>query len=145
MERFGGAPVGGLRRTTPIWPPILPSDREADARVGVQLVNAKVRSRRSVAADLGEEDPDAEMSRIVEEARELAALLGDGSRGRPEGTRDGDDGAADPGGDRTEEGASDEGDAEGEGEAEAGGRREARAKAEGAKAGAAGKRSGRRG
>jgi hypothetical protein len=72
MERFGGAPVGGLRRTVPVWPPILPNDREADARIGVQLVNAGVRSRRSVAADLGEEDPDAEMARIVAEARQLA-------------------------------------------------------------------------
>ena len=72
MERFGGAPVGGLRRTVPVWPPILPNDREAEARVGVQLVNAGVRSRRSVAADLGEEDPDAEMERIVAEARHMA-------------------------------------------------------------------------
>src|SRR5215212_4774758 len=74
MERFGGAPIGGLRRTVPVWPPILPSDREAEARVGVQLVNARVRSRRSVAADLGEEDPDGELTRIVEEAEELTAL-----------------------------------------------------------------------
>jgi hypothetical protein len=35
MERFGAAPIGGLRRTVPVWPPILPSDREAEARVGV--------------------------------------------------------------------------------------------------------------
>jgi hypothetical protein len=74
MERFGGAPIGGLRRTVPVWPPILPSDREAEARVGVQLVNARVRSRRSVAADLGEEDPDAELTRIVEEAARLATM-----------------------------------------------------------------------
>ena len=74
MERFGGAPIGGLRRTVPVWPPILPSDREADARVGVQLVNAKVRSRRSVAADLSEEDPDRELERIVQEAARLAAM-----------------------------------------------------------------------
>jgi hypothetical protein len=71
MERFGGAPVGGLRRTVPVWPPILPSDREAEARVGVQLVKERIRSRRSVAADLGEEDPDAELTRVVEEARRL--------------------------------------------------------------------------
>ncbi|MEZ4565216.1 MAG: phage portal protein [Thermomicrobiales bacterium] len=77
MERFGGAPVGGLRRTIPIWPPILPNDREAEARIGVQLVNAGVRSRRSVAADLGEEDPDAELARIVTEARRLAANAAD--------------------------------------------------------------------
>src|SRR5215204_5249501 len=75
MERFGAAPIGGLRRTEPVWPPILPSDTEAEARVGVQLVNARVRSRRSVAADLGEEDPDGEITRIVEEAERLAALV----------------------------------------------------------------------
>ena len=75
MERFGAAPIGGLRRTVSLWPPILPSDHEADARVGVQLVNARVRSRRSVAADLGEEDPDGEIERIVEEAQRLAALV----------------------------------------------------------------------
>ena len=82
MERFGAAPIGGLRRTVPVWPPILPSDREADARVGVQLVDAKVRSRRSVAADLGEEDPDGEIARIVEETRQLqvAALVESSSR-----------------------------------------------------------------
>jgi len=74
MERFGAAPIGGLRRTVPVWPSILPSDHEAEARVGVQLVNARVRSRRSVAADLGEEDPDGEIARIVEEARRLAAV-----------------------------------------------------------------------
>jgi len=75
MERFGGAPIGGLRRTVPVWPPILPSDREADARVGVSLVGAGIRSRRSVAADLGEEDPDGELERILEEARRLSAAV----------------------------------------------------------------------
>src|SRR5215203_3127326 len=94
MERFGAAPIGGLRRTVPVWPPILPSDREAEARVGVHLVNARVRSRRSVAADLGEEDPDGELARIVEETRQLAALAQtegagdeDGKMGAPAGSR----------------------------------------------------------
>ena len=95
MERFGGAPIGGLRRTVPVWPPILPSDREADARVGVQLVNARVRSRRSVAADLGEEDPDGEIARIVEEAQRLAALVQTEAEGngdeRPEDADDEDE------------------------------------------------------
>jgi hypothetical protein len=97
MERFGGAPIGGLRRTVPVWPPILPSDREAEARIGVQLVNAKVRSRRSVAADLGEEDPDRELQRIVEEAellseaKDRAGMNAAGEAGaKPE--PDGDDG-----------------------------------------------------
>jgi hypothetical protein len=113
MERFGGAPIGGLRRTVPVWPPILPSDREADARVGVQLVNARVRSRRSVAADLGEEDPDAELTRIVEEARRLAGVA-EGEVSRTPGERnerDGDDarhGQADEERQRQDQGTADE-------------------------------------
>src|SRR5215213_7487598 len=86
MERFGAAPIGGLRRTVPVWPPILPSDHEAEARVGVQLVNARVRSRRSVAADLGEEDPDGELTRIVGEARQLAVMT-EGGEGGEGGSR----------------------------------------------------------
>jgi hypothetical protein len=77
----------------PVWPPILPSDREAEARVGVQLVNAKVRFRRSVAADLGEEDPDGEIARIVEEARRLAEG-GEGGSLRSRGDEDDEDGEA---------------------------------------------------
>ena len=114
MERFGGAPIGGLRRTVPVWPPILPSDREAEARVGVQLVNTKVRSRRSVAADLGEEDPDRELERIVEEAARLAAMTegGEGGKGgslRSRGDKDeepeseGGDEADDPSGAQAED------------------------------------------
>ena len=114
MERFGGAPIGGLRRTVPVWPPILPSDREAEARVGVQLVNTKVRSRRSVAADLGEEDPDRELERIVEEATRLAVMTegGEGGKGgslRSRGDKDeepeseGGDEADDPSGARAED------------------------------------------
>jgi hypothetical protein len=61
----------------------------------VQLVNAKVRSRRSVAADLGEEDPDGELERIVQEAEQLAALDQTEAAGEdqehPEGTRDEED------------------------------------------------------
>jgi hypothetical protein len=91
MERFGAAPIGGLRRTVPVWPPILPSDREAEARVGVQLVNARVRSRRSVAADLGEEDPDGEIVRIVEEAQRLGAMV-EGGKGGEGGKEDDGDG-----------------------------------------------------
>src|SRR5215216_4399393 len=103
MERFGSAPIGGLRRTVPVWPPILPSDREAEARVGVQLVNARVRSRRSVAADLGEEDPDGELTRIVEEAQRLAALA--------EGGRGGEGGSLRSRGDEDEEHDEEDGEA----------------------------------
>jgi hypothetical protein len=114
MERFGNAPIGGLRRTVPVWPSILPSDREAEARVGVQLVKERIRSRRSVAADLGEEDPDAELTRIVEEARRLAEVA-EGEAGRAPGERnerDADDernGQADEERQRQDQGTADEG------------------------------------
>lgn len=75
MEQFGQKASYGQLRTLPIWPSILPSDREADARIGAQLVASQIRSRRSVAADLGEEDPDAEMLKISEEITQLAAAL----------------------------------------------------------------------
>ncbi|HYH10777.1 MAG TPA: phage portal protein [Thermomicrobiales bacterium] len=67
METFGGAEIGGLRRTTPIWPPVLPSDRDSAVRNAVSLVGTGVQSRRSAMAALGEEDPEAEMARILEE------------------------------------------------------------------------------
>jgi hypothetical protein len=45
-----------------------------------------------VAADLGEEDPDGELERIVQEAEQLAALVQTEAAGEekqhPEGTRD---------------------------------------------------------
>ena len=136
MERFGAAPIGGLRRTVPVWPPILPSDREAEARVGVQLVNAKVRSRRSVAADLGEEDPDGEIARIVEEARRLAAMTegGEGGEGgslRSRGDEDDeDDGDGETARRLQEDGESEEGQEDDEGAAEGSARDSGRRKAD---------------
>lgn len=109
LERFGGAPVHGLRRTVPIWPPILPSDREADTRIGVQLVSQGIRSRRSVAADLGEEDPDAEMQRILEEAQMRAGQANDEGERTARGTETGEP-----------EGDEDEAEGSGEKEPEAG-------------------------
>jgi hypothetical protein len=64
-----------------------------------------------VAADLGEEDPDGELTRIVEEARQLAALAegGEGGEGgslRSRGDEDEDD----------EEGSAEQGDEEAQAE-----------------------------
>jgi hypothetical protein len=67
METFGGVAAGGLRQTTAIWPPVLPSDRDSAVRNAVSLVGSGVQSRRSAMASLGEEDPDAELARIREE------------------------------------------------------------------------------
>lgn len=68
LETFGGAEIGGLRRTVTIWPPVLPSDRDSAVRNAVSLVAGGVQSRRSAMASLGEEDPDAELARIREES-----------------------------------------------------------------------------
>ena len=110
-ERFGGAPIGGLRRTVPVWPAILPSDREAEARVGAQLAAAMIRSRRSVAADLGEEDADGELARVIEEARLLSAVVAPPAS---EARRAAEEGSGEGGEDRGggEDGAADEGERE---------------------------------
>jgi hypothetical protein len=67
METFGGVAAGGLRQTAAIWPPVLPSDRDGAVWNAVSLVASGVQSRRSAMANLGEEDPDAELARIREE------------------------------------------------------------------------------
>lgn len=75
LERFGGMDFGGARRTTAIWGSILPNDRESLVRSEAQLVASNVHSRRTAMMALGEEDPDSELARIVEEARILAAAV----------------------------------------------------------------------
>lgn len=67
LETFGGAETGGLRQTSAIWPPVLPSDRDSAVRNAVSMVGSGVQSRRSAMASLGEEDPDGELARIQEE------------------------------------------------------------------------------
>ncbi len=67
LERFGGEDLGGLRRTTTTWPPVLPSDTDSAVRNAVSLVGSGIRSRRSAMATLGEMDPDAELARVREE------------------------------------------------------------------------------
>jgi hypothetical protein len=67
LERFGHEDLGGLRQTTTIWPPVLPSDTDNAIRNAVALVNGGIRSRRTAIAHLGSNDPDAEMARIAEE------------------------------------------------------------------------------
>ena len=85
MERFGGAPIGGLRRTVPVWPPILPSDREAEARVGRaagqrQGPLAPLGGRGSRRRGSGRRDRRASSRR-----RERLAAHGGGGRRRAQG------------------------------------------------------------
>lgn len=74
LERFGGHDLGGLRRTTTIWPSILPSDTDGAVRNAAQLVAGGIQSRRTAAAALGSDDPEGELARVIEEARLLAAV-----------------------------------------------------------------------
>jgi hypothetical protein len=54
-------------RSRVIWPPLLPTDDEAEVRNNVALVSAGLRSRRTAMDRLGEESPEEEMRRIEEE------------------------------------------------------------------------------
>ncbi len=69
LERFGGHDLQGLRRTATIWPTVLPSDTAAAVRNAVALVGSGIQSRRSAIVALGGDDPDAELARLLEEAR----------------------------------------------------------------------------
>jgi len=68
LERFGGEDFPGVRHSSAIWPPILPSDTETAARTAVMLVGQGITSRRTALASLGYADPDAELERVREES-----------------------------------------------------------------------------
>jgi hypothetical protein len=67
LERFGGQDIGGLRRTTTIWPNVLPSDTDSAVRNAAQLVASGIQSRRTSVAALGGDDPEGELARVLEE------------------------------------------------------------------------------
>lgn len=67
LERFGGEPVAGVRRTEAVWPSILPSDIDGTVRNVTALVAAGIQSRRSAAAALGGIDPEGEVAKVLEE------------------------------------------------------------------------------
>ncbi|MCC7022118.1 MAG: hypothetical protein IT338_04785 [Thermomicrobiales bacterium] len=76
LERFGGMPLGRLRQTTTIWPSALPSDLDASVRNAARLVAGGIHSRRTAVATLGGGDPEAEWSKVLDEARALAEIGG---------------------------------------------------------------------
>jgi hypothetical protein len=67
LERFGGAEIGGLRQSSAIWPPVLPSDTDATARTAALLVGQGIASKRTALATLGFADPELELKRVEEE------------------------------------------------------------------------------
>ena len=88
LERFGGARLGGLRRTVTVWPSPLPSDLDASVGNAARLVAGGIHSRRTAVAALGGTDPEGEWARVLEEARALAELQG-GREGDERGTEGG--------------------------------------------------------
>jgi hypothetical protein len=83
LERFGGVPLGGLRRTRAIWGEILPNDREGMVRDEARLVASGIRSRRQAMSALGDTDPERTWREVIEEmetvdgVREPGAASGD--------------------------------------------------------------------
>lgn len=73
LQRMGGVETFGLRRTAPVWPDVLPSDRDAAVRNEVALVQGEIHSRRYAARQLGDEDPDALHAEVLAEIDELRA------------------------------------------------------------------------
>jgi hypothetical protein len=74
LERFGGQDLGGLRRTVTIWPSVLPSDTDSAVRNAAQLVANGIQSRRTAVAALGSDDPEGELTRVIEEMTKLSAV-----------------------------------------------------------------------
>jgi hypothetical protein len=72
LERFGGEPIGGVRRTSVVWGSVLPSDRSTLVSEEVQLVGARIHSRRTAMNLLGDVDQERELRLVLEEEDEFA-------------------------------------------------------------------------
>jgi hypothetical protein len=70
LARFAGLDVDGLRPVMQ-WGPVLPADRSRQVQDARALVAAGIVSRRTAAAGLGIDDPEAELARIREEKVEV--------------------------------------------------------------------------
>ncbi len=79
LGQYAGLDVEGVRPVMQ-WGPVLPVDRTRQVADERTLVQAGIASRRSAAARLGSEDPEAEWSRVLEEeaARRAVAGMEDG-------------------------------------------------------------------
>jgi len=67
LERFGGEPIGGVRRTETVWGSVLPNDRQALVLDEVQLVASQIHSRQTAMEILGDVDQDRELELIKQE------------------------------------------------------------------------------
>jgi len=75
-ERFGlgGAQPGEFApyRTRVIWPPMLPRDDAQEVQNNLALVAAGLRSHRTAMDDLGTEDPESDLRRVLEDRARLS-------------------------------------------------------------------------
>ena len=67
LAQFDGLDIAGVHPRMH-WGPILPIDRSRQVTDERSLVEAGIQSRRTAAANLGSEDPEAEWARVREEA-----------------------------------------------------------------------------
>jgi hypothetical protein len=85
-EQFGvdGAIPGEFApyRSRVIWPPMMPQDDTADVRNNISLVEAGLRSHRTAMDNLGEESPEREMERVLQD-RELMGQVSSGEVAEP--------------------------------------------------------------
>lgn len=70
LAQFAGLEVEGVRPVMH-WGPVLPVDRSRQVADERALVQAGIESRRTAAARLGIDDPEAEWARVAEEGRGL--------------------------------------------------------------------------
>ncbi len=66
LQQFAGVETASVRPVMH-WGPILPVDRSRQVTEERALVEAGIQSRRTAAAHLGSEDPEAEWARVMEE------------------------------------------------------------------------------
>jgi hypothetical protein len=74
LARFRGLEIEGLRPVAN-WGPVLPLDRSRQVQDERALVEAGIQSRRTAAAHLGSEDPEAEWARVQEEEARVAGKV----------------------------------------------------------------------
>ena len=71
LRQFQGLEIEGIRPVVR-WGPVLPVDRTRQAQDERALVQSGIRSRRTAAARLGEDDPESEWALVLEEREALA-------------------------------------------------------------------------
>ena len=80
LAQFAGLEIEGLHARMH-WGPVLPIDRTRQVSDERSLVEAGIQSRRTAAANLGSEDPEAEWARVMEERANSMQAVASGQAG----------------------------------------------------------------